>query len=221
MWDAGLFYRLIEALGGVSFLFLGLFVMAMLMIPHAIWNNVYDLMGAMTLTGLFVTGNASHPKHRSKLDTLGPYMTLYMTFIYIVLAGSLSARFSLRFFTFRLTGFLLVLLTVSMVYRYEQLRLMVVLAVLDLSMVALYGYYQSYIGVDVVASQQDTNLNQDIPDWVYPFFDNPDNLAEQLAMPLPLNLALFLNSRWQRRLLSLFPLGMGPVAIGVTYDHAS
>lgn len=173
------------------------------------WNNVYGLMGAVALTGLFVVGSASRPKHRLELDTLGPYMTLYMAFICIALAGSLSTRLSLRFFAFHLTGFLLVLLVVSMVRKYEQLQLMVALAVLGLSVAALYGCYQSYIGVDIVASQQDMNLNQGMPGRVYSFFDNPNNFAEQLAMLLPLNLALFLNSRWRGKLLSLLSLGGG------------
>lgn len=207
--------------GGASFLFLGLFMMVMLMTPHAMWNNVYGLMGAVALTGLFVVGSASRPKHRLELDTLGPYMTLYMAFICIALAGSLSTRLSLRFFAFHLTGFLLVLLVVSMVRKYEQLQLMVALAVLGLSVAALYGCYQSYIGVDIVASQQDMNLNQGMPGRVYSFFDNPNNFAEQLAMLLPLNLALFLNSRWRGKLLSLLSLGVGLVAIGATYGRAS
>ena len=71
VWDASLFCRLIGALGGASFLFLGLFMMVMLMTPHAMWNNVYGLMGAVALTGLFVVGSASRPKHRLELDTLG------------------------------------------------------------------------------------------------------------------------------------------------------
>ena len=221
VWDASLFCRLIGALGGASFLFLGLFMMVMLMTPHAMWNNVYGLMGAVALTGLFVVGSASRPKHRLELDTLGPYMTFYMAFICIALAGSLSTRLSLRFFAFHLTGFLLVLLVVSMVRKYEQLQLMVALAVLGLSVAALYGCYQSYIGVDIVASQQDMNLNQGMPGRVYSFFDNPNYFAEQLAMLLPLNLALFLNSRWRGKLLSLLSLGVGLVAIGATYGRAS
>ena len=98
---------------------------------------------------------------------------------------------------------------------------LVALAVLGLSVAALYGCYQSYIGVDIVASQQDMNLNQGMPGRVYSFFDNPNNFAEQLAMLLPLNLALFLNSHWRGKLLSLLSLGVGLVAIGATYGRAS
>ena len=101
------------------------------------------------------------------------------------------------------------LLVVSMVRKYEQLQLMVALAVLGLSVAALYGCYQSYIGVDIVASQQDMNLNQGMPGRVYSFFDNPNNFAEQLAMLLPLNLALFLNSRWRGSSFPCSPWGWG------------
>ena len=77
----------------------------------------------------------------------------------------------MRFFFFHLTGFLLVLVLVSSVRRYEQLQLVVALAVLGISVAALYGCYQGYVGVEVVPSQQDMTLNADMPGRVYSFFD--------------------------------------------------
>ena len=221
VWDASLFCRLMGALGGASFFFLGLFMLVMLMAPHAMWNNLYGLLGAMALTGLFVVGSASRRQYRLELDTLGPYMTIYMGFICVALLGSLSTHLSLRFFAFHLTSFLLVLLVVSSIHKYEQLQLMVSLAVVGISVAALYGCYQGYIGVDIVPSQQDMTLNAGMPGRVYSFFDNPNNFAEQLEMLLPLDLALFLNSRWRGKLLSLISLGLGVAAIGFTYGRAS
>lgn len=221
LWDGSAICRLIGGLGGATFLFLGLFMMVMLMSPHAMWNNLYGLVGAVALTGLFVVGSASRPRRRLELDTLGPYMTIYMGFICVALMGSLSTHLSLRFFAFHLTSFLLVLLVVSSVQKYEQLQLVVSLAVVGISVAALYGCYQGYIGVDIVASQQDMNLNQGMPGRVYSFFDNPNNFAEQLVMLLPLDLALFLNSRWRGKLLSLISLVLGAAAIGFTYGRAS
>ena len=113
------------------------------------------------------------------------------------------------------------LVVVSSVRKYEQLQLMVSLAVLGLSVAALYGCYQGYIGVDVVPSQQDMVVNAGMPGRVYSFFDNPNNFAEQLEMLLPLDLALFLNCRWRGKVLSLLSLGLGVVAIGYTYGRAS
>ena len=221
VWEDSLFCRLLTALGGATYFFLGLFMLGMLMAPHSLWNNVYGLMGAAALTALFVVGSASRRQYRLELDTLGPYMSIYMAFICLALAGSLSTHMSLRFFAFHLTGFLLVLVVVSAVHKYEQLQLMVSLAVLGLSVAALYGCYQGYIGVEVIPSQQDMVVNAGMPGRVYSFFDNPNNFAEQLEMLLPLELALFLNCRWRGKVLSLLAFCLGVAAIGFTYGRAS
>ena len=97
---------------------------------------------------------------------------------------------------------------------------MVALAVLGISVAALYGCYQGYVGVEVVPSQQDMTLNADMPGRVYSFFDNPNNFAEQLVMLLPLDLALFLNSHWRGKVFSLFSLCAGVAAIGFTYSRS-
>lgn len=221
VWEDSLFCRLLTALGGATFFFLGLFMTVMLMTPHSSWNNTYALMGAVALTALFIVGSASRRHYRLELDTLGPYMSIYMAFICLALLGSLSTRMSMRFFAFHLTSFLLVLVVVSAVHKYEQLQLMVSLAVLGLSVAALYGCYQGYIGVEVVPSQQDMVVNAGMPGRVYSFFDNPNNFAEQLEMLLPLDLALFLNCRWRGKVLSLLSLVLGVAAIGYTYGRAS
>mgnify|MGYP003375660674 FL=1 len=215
LWDGSLFCRFLNAVGGAGF-----FMLVMLMAPHELWNNTYGLLGVLAVTALFIIGSASRSRARLELDTLGPYMTLYMGFICIALLGSISTHLSLRFFAFHLTGFLMVLLVVSSVRKYEQLQLLVSLAVLGVSIAALYGCYQGYVGVEVVASQQDMSVNAGMPGRVYSFFDNPNNFAEQLVMLLPLDLALFLNSHWRGKLLSLLSLCVGAVAIGLTYGRS-
>ena len=220
VWDGSLCFRMVSALGGAAFFFLGLFMLVMLMAPHAVWNNVYGFAGALGLLCLFILGSASRPGRRLQLDRLGPYMIFYMGFICIALAGSLATRLSMRFFFFHLTGFLLVLVLVSSVRKYEQLQLAVALAVTGISAAALYGCYQGYVGVEIVASQQDMIVNAGMPGRVYSFFDNPNNFAEQLAMLLPLDLALFLNCRWRGKLLSLCSLALGAAAIGFTYSRS-
>ena len=74
--------------------------------------------------------------------------------------------------------------------------------------------------MDVVASQQDMTVNEGMPGRVYSFFDNPNNFAEQLVMLLPLDFALFLNSRWRGKILSLLSLCVGVAAIGFTYGRS-
>lgn len=222
VWDASVSFRLVSALGGASFFFVGLFMLFMLAAPHTVWNNIYGFAAAAGLLCLFVLGSAARPKRRLELDRLGPYMVFYMAFLCIALAGSLSTRLSMRFFFFHLTGFLLVLVLVSAVRKYEQLQLTVALAVTGISIAALYGCYQGYVGVEVVASQQDMTLNKDMPGRIYSFFDNPNNFAEVLVMFFPLVGALTLNARgWRGRLCGLVALGLGAAAIGMTYSRSS
>lgn len=220
VWDSSLFCRLLAFVGGGSAVLLGLLMTVMLAAPHDSWNNIYGLVGAAVVTAFVVIGSASRPQNRLELDRLGPYMIFYLIFLCAALAASVSTDLSMRFFFFHLTGFLLVLAAVSAVRRYEQLQLMVALAVLGVSVAALYGCYQGYIGVEINPSQQDMILNAGMPGRVYSFFDNPNNFAEQLVMLLPLNLALFLNSRWRGKLLSLLSLCLGVAAIGFTYSRS-
>lgn len=222
LWDGSTAFHLISGLGGASYALLGIFLLVMLCIPHALWNNLYGLLGACGLLALFIIGSAPRPRMRLELDRLGPYMLLYMGMIVFALAGSMSTSMSLRYFAFHITGFLLVLLLVSSVRKYEQLQILVALAVAGITVAALYGCYQGYVGVAVVPSQQDMALNAGMPGRVYSFFDNPNNFAELLAMLIPLDLALLTNVKgWRARIGCLFSLAVCVAAIGLTYGRSS
>lgn len=222
VWDGSVVFRLVSAMGGASWLFLGLLMLVMMLVPHDYWNNLYGLIGAVGVCGLFVLGSANHPKLRVEAERVGPYMLFYLICIGCALAASLSTRMSMRFFAFHATAFLLVLLAVSSIKSADDLRRVVALAVGGLTVASLYGCYQSYVGVEIVASQQDLALNYGMPGRIYAFFDNPNNFAELLAMFIPLNLALLLISKtWRGRFWSIVALVLGVAAIGFTYGRAS
>ena len=221
IWDGSLLFRAVSAMGGATFLFLGLFLFGMLIAPHAVWNNLYGLLGTLALTVLFVIGAASRPKHRLEPSILGPYMLCYLICIGGAFVGSLSRSLSLRFFFFHITAFLIVLLAVSSVKKFSQLRLMVALAVAGITIASIYGCYQGYVGVEVVASQQDMNLNYGMPGRIYSFFDNPNNFAELLVMMIPLDMGIFLAAKtWRGKLWSLLALIPCVGSIGLTYSRS-
>lgn len=221
LWDGSLAFRALSALGGAAWLPLGLLMLVMLCVPHDMWNNTYGFLGMVLVTVLFLVGCMGHGRQRLQTERLGPYMTLYMGFICYGLAASFSTALSMRFFLFHVTCFLIVLLMVSSIRSYQQLHLLVALAGTGLLVAALYGCYQGYIGVDVVASQQDLYLNAGMPGRVYSFFDNPNNFAEILVMLTPLMLALLINARTLGgKFLALVVLGVSVVAIGFTYGRS-
>ncbi len=199
----------------------GAFILVMLVVPHNNWDNRYALMGALALTALFAVGAGSRPSRRLEPDGFGPYYILFMAAICMGFLSSIDWGLSLRFVGFHLAAFLLAVLAVSWVRRYEQLQQLVALAVAGLTVAALYGCYQGMIGVEVVANQQDLTLNAGMPGRVYAFFDNPNNFAELLAMLMPMDYALFFNAKtWRGRVASLFSFGVCLAALGFTLSRS-
>ncbi|MCI8474074.1 MAG: O-antigen ligase family protein [Oscillospiraceae bacterium] len=222
VWDGSFVFRGVTALCGRPFLLLGLFLAVMLMVPHASWDNRYALMGALALIALFAVGSGPKAYLRLEPGAFGPYYIFFMGFICYAFLASLSWSQSVRFVGFHLAAFLLAVLAVSSVKKYEQLQLVVVLAVAGLTIAALYGCYQGVVGVPVVANQQDMLVNKGMPGRVYSFFDNPNNFAELLAMLMPFTYALFLNAKtWRGRLAAVFSFGVCAVALGYTLSRSS
>lgn len=221
LWDGSLALRGVAALGRAGAVLVGLFALWMLVTPHASWNNSYGFLAAAAIFALYCVGCADR-KATLEVGRFGPYFAFYVLFITLGLVCSLSRSLSLRFFLFHMTCFLLAVVTVSAVKEYRQLKTLLILVAVGLTAAALYGCYQGYIGVEVVASQQDLTLNKDMPGRIYSFFDNPNNFAEVLAMFIPLVGALTLNAKgWRGRLGGLVCLGASVAAIGMTYSRSS
>ncbi len=221
LFDGSILFRIGSAIGGGTYLFVGLSMLVLLAVPHNSWNNAYALLCMYGVTMLFLVGCAARRKWRLELDTLGPYFTIFAGFIAYGLVASLSTSLSMRFFIFYVIAFLITLYTVSSVHRAEELQLMAAIAAAGLTVAALYGCYQGVMGVPVVANQQDLELNKDMPGRVFSFFDNPNNFAEILVMLMPLLLALFLNAKtWRGKLLALCAMVPCVGSIGFTYSRS-
>lgn len=221
LWDGSLCFRITSAVCGNPFLLLGLFLAVMLMVPHGSWDNRYALMGALALTALFAVGSGPRKTMRLEPGAFGPYYIFFMGFICYAFLASLSWSESIRFVGFHLAAFLLAVLAVSSVKKVDQLQLVVALAVVGLTVAALYGCYQGVTGVKVVANQQDLSVNAGMPGRVYSFFDNPNNFAELLVMLMPFTYALFLNAKsWRGKVGALFSLGVCGAALGFTYSRS-
>ena len=221
LWDGSAAFRCLSALSGHTYLFLGLLALVMLIAPHSLWNNVYGFLSAVAVAALFIFGSAARPERRLDADLFGPYTLFYLLCVGGALAFSLSTSLSLRFFLFHAAAFLLALMAVNSVERLEQLRLTVWLAVAGIAVAAVYGCYQGYVGVEVVASLQDMSVNKGMPGRVYSLFDNPNNFAELLVMLIPLDIGLLLSAKgWRERLCCLGVLVPCVASIGLTYSRS-
>lgn len=222
LFDGSLFCGMLCRIGSTAGVMVGLLMIAMLSTPHDNWNNVYGFLGILVVAGLFLVGQANQRKYALTLTETGPYLGLYVLWICYGLITSSSIDLSVRFFLFHMTGVLLILVVVSGIKNYQQLQIMIILAVIGVTISALYGCYQGIIeGVEVLVYQQDVTLNEGMPGRAYAFFDNPNNFAQMLAMLIPLNVALvFTLKNWRGKLLALLALIPCVVAIGLTYSRS-
>lgn len=214
--------RAMSTVGGASHLALGVFLLVMLAVPHAFWNNLYCVGGAVAILLLFAVNSGMGAGTRLETQRLSPWYILFMGFVVYGLVCSTDPALSVRYFLFHIACFLIVLLTVSSIRRVGQLRQTVALAVVGVTAASLYGCYQGWVGVEVVANQQDMVLNAGMPGRIYAFFDNPNNFAELLVMLTPFLLAFLLGSekRWQK-VLSALALAACVAAILLTYSRSS
>lgn len=173
------------------------------------------------LAALFVLASA-RGQLQVELTRLGPWFTFFLLSIGAALFTSYSTSLSLRFFLFYVGAFLLTLLIVSSVSQTDQLVALLTAVTFGLLICGVYGCYQAYTGVEVVASQQDMLVNYGMPGRIYSFFDNPNNFAEILVMLLPLVFALLIVSRnWRVKVLALAALVVGVVSLGATLSRSS
>lgn len=221
VWDNSLVLRGLTALSERSDILAGVLMLIMLLAPHAVWNNLYALIGILVMLFLHAIGRREGV-NRLEPKAAGPWVGLFLLGICRALLASAEIDLSLRFFAFHLTAMLLMLLTVSSIRDYKQAHRLVWIAVAGLTAAAFYGCVQAAMGVEIVASQQDMVLNAGMPGRIYSFFDNPNNFAEILVLLLPLDLALILNASSPReRLLAILCFLPCIAALGLTYSRSS
>lgn len=220
LWDGSVVFHLVTGVGGAVWFTAGALVMVMLSIDYAKWNNLYAFLGTVAITGLFILASGVQQRQRLQVRALNPYLVLLMAMAVFGTAASRSSSESLRFLVFYITAFLLVLVPLSGIHSYRQLHRMLCVMAVGLTVAGAYGCYQSYIGVEVNASQVDLLLNVGMPGRVYSFFDNANNFAGILVLLTPLLLGLLLNSRhWGTRLFLLVSLGACLVSMAATYSR--
>lgn len=209
--------------GKRAYLLLGLLYLIMMVAPHAYWNNVYGFVGVLIIALLFFLSRMPGREHGLDVERFGVYFVLYALTLVSGLVFSYRISLSLRFFLFYLTCLLTILLLLSAVETVAQLKRLLAIVLGGTTVSALYGCYQSIVGVAINYAQVDYSLelNANIPGRIYSFFDNPNNFAEILVMLLPLYLAfLFISKGWLKKFLVFAALIPALVAMLKTYSRS-
>ena len=215
--------RLLTALGDRSDLLLALLLGLMLIAPHELWNNLYTMLGIIAILGVQALSRRPGSK-RLDAASVGPWVALFLLgIIRALLTVELQPiRLGFRFCAFHVTGMLLALTLVSTVDSYKKLKRLIWIVFIGITIASIYGCYQSVVGVEIKASQQDMALNAGMPGRIYSFFDNPNNFAELIVMTVPLGITLILNAETPReRVYAILCLLPCIASLGFTYSRSS
>lgn len=220
-FDGSLLCRFGYAVGDQTAVLSSWVVLAVLVIPHDLWNNFYGVLLSLCLLLVFYWAGMRRETWRIETGYLGGAFWFYALTVATAVLLSSSKSDSLRYFLFHLMALLLAVMVVSSVTKREELLRIAAFAAVGVVVSSLYGFWQRVQGIDVDMYTVDLAVNADTPGRVDSFFNNPNTFAQILALLIPLCCGLFLSSRSLRgKTLAAGAVVLGGVAILLTYSRA-
>ena len=197
-----------------------LFVLASLIIPYSYWNNRYSTLAAVILWAVphKTMGDRSV---RFAVKAIDLFMFLFMLCILLAHVFSAYPQLSLRFLVFYGTDFLIMLILVSSIRTKEQFSTVLEIIMVGVALAGLYGFYQGIVGVPIIQSQVDLDLNEGMPGRVFSVFGNSNIFAQIIVMFVPFFAAIILSARgWQKKALFLVAALPSLAALLMTYSRS-
>lgn len=182
------FTKVFQFISQKTYIFLGLFVLILSIIPYPYWNNLYAFAGIVLLFLVTVT------KKRPKMGT-NVYLILFMLASTLAFIFSINAMMSLRFFIFYIDCFLLVYIAIAELNSFQKFDVFIRIALFGVFITGVYGIYQNFKGIPILASQVDTSIDSNLVGRVYSTIGNANNYAELLVMFFPFFASSFLNEK--------------------------
>lgn len=223
VWENSWIARFAAACGEHVPVLLSWFFLLVMVCPQKMWNNAYSLVFALAGVLLCYAAAIHRPTLRLHTKEFNLYLVVFFAMLLFGTLNSASFMTSLRYLSYFVSAILLALLVVSTVETVEQFKRLIAFGVAGIPVAASCGLYQRFVlQIENSATSVDMSLNADLPGRVYSFFENSNTFAQVLVMMIGLALGLLVSSRtlWGR-LLSLFALVCGLVAILMTYSRAS
>ncbi len=200
---------------------LGIFIVLMVCVPGDRWNNIYGLLMAFMLTGLYFISLLSGKSYSHRVSKFDIFMLIFMfaSFMGIIISGAPAD--SIRIFMFFVTAFLFMLLIAGCIKNTEDLQSFTGIISIGLILTSLYCIYQGITGVEIDVRLTDITTNQGMPGRAYSTFENPNNYAEYLVMFIPFMAAYALNKQDKKqKALWLFMLLIPLAALVYTYSRS-
>lgn len=197
-------------------------IAVMLIVPHNYWNNLYAVLFAFALLGLYFL-RAVSKSGKVGINVYAVPASLVSFLIIMVSSAVMSPDRvdSLRIALFFFSSVIFMLVICGGTGSALKLKNMVSIILAALLIMSLYAIWQNHVGVDVVAELTDLNANEGMPGRVYSTFENPNNFAEAIVLLIPFNYALFIIS--ENKISKLVYAGIfavSAVALLMTYSRS-
>ncbi|HOM02317.1 MAG TPA: O-antigen ligase family protein [Acetivibrio sp.] len=174
----------------------GLFLIAILVVPHERWNNIYNVAIALLLVFLIFINTIIQRHWMFNFKALDYTLILFMTAVAVSFATSMNISSSMKYLLFYIACFLFVLVIVSTAKNENSLQTIIEMMLFGVTAIGLFGLWQSISGAVVFdPSLTDVEMNQGMPGRIYATMSNPNNYGEILIMTLPFYVSVILNSK--------------------------
>ncbi|MBE7020052.1 MAG: hypothetical protein E7411_01290 [Ruminococcaceae bacterium] len=215
-------YNRLNSKGCLSFKnILGIAIILMVCVPGSKWNNMYALLLATALTGLYFLSLLSGNRLSHRVSKFDIIMLVFMFASFLGIFISLAPSDSIRIFMFFITAFMFMLLVSGSIKKTGDLQSFTGFISVGLILTSLYCIYQGIVGVEIDVRLTDIATNQGMPGRAYSTFENPNNYAEYLVMFIPFMAAYALNKKDKKqKLLWFFMLLIPLVALVYTYSRS-
>ena len=172
----------------------GLFMVLMLIVPHAKWNNRYNLIIALILMALVFINTIIQRNWVFNVKAMD--FTLVIFAITVVFSCIVTFFESVNFLAFYITCFMLVLSMVSFLRTENALKTFIEIMLAGVFIAGCYGMWQ--VVTDAVAfdpSLTSIEQSEGLPGRIYATMANPNNYSQVLIMTLPFFAAVIFNSK--------------------------
>lgn len=200
---------------------LALFIGFMFIVPHDFWNNLYAFLAAVFFA-FWIFMNIASGKLKGK-NGKAINVTIVGFFVAICVSTVTAIKFSdaFRIGLFMIASLLLAYSVYASVDTKEKLISFLKIVLGAVTITAVIGIVQRFMGVEVDPEYVDMATNAGMPGRVFSTFANPNNFAELLLLFMPFFVPLFLSVKERRAKLGVagcFIIVL--VALAMTYSRS-
>jgi len=199
---------------------LSFYIVAMIICPHEIWNNLYAVLAAFAF--LFAYMVLTYKKLETPdIKTEGFGLIIFIIFSGFSVVYAFNRADALRIVMFLYSAIIFSFLIKQSVNSASKLINVIKIISFGAFLTSVIGIFQRIAGVEVNTEYVDIAMNSSMPGRVYSTFANPNNFAELLVLTMPCTLSLvFISNKSRQKLIWGAFLLTDFAAIGMSYSRS-